>query len=328
MKKRMALLLFLVAVGASGWWWFSRVGHRPAPELVLHGNVDIREADLGFRVAGRIAEIEVEEGDAVGAGQVLARLDPEPYERELAEAATRVDSLRARVNLLQSGYRPEEIAQAAAVVSEREVTLQNARTTLRRAEELRVDQVVSQEVYDDAEAAFREAEARLKSAREQLALLQAGYRSEELVQAQADLAGAEAARASSELRLRDTILLAPTNGVILIRAQEPGAVVPAGATVLTLSLSQPVWVRAYVAEPDLGRVHPGLAVEVHTDSRPGRPYRGQVGYISPRAEFTPRNVETRELRTSLVYRLRIVVENPDEGLRQGMPVTVKQLLGD
>jgi HlyD family secretion protein len=110
---------------------------------------------------------------------------------------------------------------------------------------------------------------------------------------------------------------------VFTRAQEPGAILQTGTTVLTVSLQKPVWVRAYIEEPDLGRIHPGMNVQVYSDSKPGKAYEGKIGYISPRAEFTPKTVETSELRTSLVYRLRVVVENPDDGLRQGMPVTVK-----
>jgi len=325
MKKRIPILFLVLVAGAAAWWFVGREKAGRAGNLVLHGNVDIREASLGFRVAGKIAEITHEEGDAVKAGEILARLDAEPFQRELAEARAQAESLRARVQLLETGYRPEEIAQALALVREREVTLENAQRIFKRQAELLETRAVSQQDRDDAEARSREAEARLKSAREQLGLLQAGYRKEDVAQAKADLARAEAAMASSDLRLQDATLLAPTNGIVLTRAQEPGAVVQAGATVLTISLSQPVWVRAYVSEPDLGRVHPGMPMEVETDSRPDKPYRGQVGYISPRAEFTPRNVETPELRTSLVYRLRIIVDNPDEGLRQGMPVTVRPI---
>ncbi|HYG36697.1 MAG TPA: efflux RND transporter periplasmic adaptor subunit, partial [Clostridia bacterium] len=161
------------------------------------------------------------------------------------------------------------------------------------------------------------------SAREQLNLLEAGFRSEEKAQAKAELARAEAALARAELRVEDTVLKAPSDGVVLTRAQEPGAILQPGTTVLTVSLVKPVWVRAYIEEPNLGHIHPGMKVNIYTDTRPDRPYTGQIGYISPRAEFTPKNVETPQLRTSLVYRLRIVVENPDEGLRQGMPVTVR-----
>ena len=118
------------------------------------------------------------------------------------------------------------------------------------------------------------------------------------------------------------MLTAPSDGVILTRAQEAGAILQAGSAVFTLSLVNPVWVRAYVHEPDLGCIHPGMKVEIRTDSHRDKLYTGQIGYISPRAEFTPKTVETTELRTALVYRLRIVVANSDEGLRQGMPVTI------
>jgi HlyD family secretion protein len=156
-----------------------------------------------------------------------------------------------------------------------------------------------------------------------LALLEAGFRSEDIAQAKAELAKAEAALSSAQIRLEDTVLKAPSDGVVITRAQEPGAILQPGTTVLTISLEKPVWVRAYIPEPELGRITPGMKVDVYTDSRPNQPYAGQIGYISPRAEFTPKSVETAELRTSLVYRLRVVVENPDAGLRQGMPVTVK-----
>jgi len=313
----------LALAGLAGWYW--KTHGRPAgPEaLTLQGNVDIREVNLGFRVAGRILEVARDEGDAVKPGDVIARLDSEPYRREAEEARGQAASLRARLQWLEAGNRPQEIAQAKATVREREITAANAQRLFQRQEELLASKTVSVQEWDDAGARYREAEARLKSAREQLALLEAGFRAEEIAQAKADLARAEAALASAELRLADTVLAAPSDGVVITRAQEPGAIVQAATTVLTVSLTRPVWVRAYVPEPSLGRVHPGMKVRIYTDSRPEQPYYGQIGYISPRAEFTPKNVETAELRTSLVYRLRVVVTNSDEGLRQGMPVTVK-----
>lgn len=324
MKRKIPIIIALIAAAAAAVYWGN---HRARPASgglrVLQGNVDIREVSLGFRVPGRVAEVLREEGDNVETGEAVARLDAEPYRREVEEARAQVAALKARLDLLQSGSRPQEIAQAAALVGEREVTLENARRVYERQRELRDARTVSQQEFEDAEARFREAEARLRSTREQLALLEAGFRAEEIAQARADLARAEAGLASAELRLADTEIKSPSSGVVLTRAQEPGAIVAAGATVLTLSVKDPVWVRAYVHEPDLGRVHPGMRVEVFTDTRPEKPYAGQVGYISPRAEFTPKTVETPELRTSLVYRLRVVVENPDDGLRQGMPVTVR-----
>ena len=324
MKKRLVIIA-LLAVVAAAVAWFARAREQAgeARGLRLFGNVDIREVNLGFRVSGKLAEVRRDEGDAVQAGDTLARLDDEPYRREVEEAKGQAASLRARVQWLDAGNRPQEISQATALVREREVTATNAQRLHQRLRELFAGNAVSAQARDDAEARYREADARLKSSREQLALLEAGFRVEEIAQAKADLSKAEAALAGAELRLRDAVLLAPSDGVVLTRAQEPGAILQAGATVLTLSLREPVWVRAYVPEPNLGSIHPGMKALVYTDSRPGKPYEGQVGFISPRAEFTPKTVETPELRTSLMYRLRVVVEKPDEGLRQGMPVTVE-----
>lgn len=142
-------------------------------------------------------------------------------------------------------------------------------------------------------------------------------------QAAANLDLAKAQLASAQTDLDDTEIHAPADGVVITRAQEPGAIVQAGNVVLTLSLDRPVWVRAYIPEPNLGQVHPGKEVEIFTDTQPHHPYHGKVGYVSPEAEFTPKSVETTQLRTSLVYRLRVVIDDADEGLRQGMPVTVK-----
>jgi HlyD family secretion protein len=328
MKRIVLIVVLLLAVAGAGVWWLRAKARACDPRtLELHGNVDIRDVNLGFRVSGRVLEVRRDEGDAVKAGEIIARLDDEPYRREAEESRGQVGSLRARLDLLKAGNRPQEIAQARATVAEREVTADNAERLYRRDEQLFSTRTIAIQERDDAEARFREAEARLKSAREQLGLLEAGFRVEEIDQAKADLVRAEAALASAELRLEDTVLKAPAAGVVMTRAQEPGAILPAGATVLTVSLQEPVWVRAYVPEPELGKLHPGVKALVYTDSRPGQPYHGQVGYVSPQAEFTPKNVETPELRTSLVYRLRIVVENPDDGLRQGMPVTAKLLIG-
>jgi HlyD family secretion protein len=330
MKKRLSIILLaVIALGAvAGWLIHARLRAEKKEVLQLYANVDIREVNLGFRVSGRLLEVLHDEGDALKAGEVVARLDTEPYRRELEEVRGQVGALQARLQLLQTGNRPQEIAQARATVREREVTAQNAERVYKRQEELLGTKAVSVQERDDAEAKYREAEARLKSAREQLNLLESGFRVEEIEQAKADLARAEAIRASAELRLEDTVLKSPSDGILLTRAQEPGAILQPSTTVLTLSLSRPVWVRAYVHEPDLGLIHPGMKVTVHTDSHPDKTYAGQIGFISERAEFTPKNVETTELRTSLVYRLRIVIDNPDDGLRQGMPVTATIKLGN
>ena len=320
MKTIIPIVVVALGVAAGAGWLYHKNHSRKKSALTLYGNVDIREVTLGFRVPGKLAQLAHDEGDQVKAGEVLASLDDEPYRNQVANAQAQVDSLRARLKLRETGNRPEEIAQARSLVREREATAVNAELAYKRAEELLATKAVSVQDRDNARASDDEAEARLKSARDNLALLEAGFRVEDIAQAKADLAQAEAALATANLQAKDTVLIAPSDGVILIRAQEKGAILQAGSAVFTLSLVNPVWVRAYVQEPDLGRIHPGMKVEIRTDAH--RDYTGQIGYISPRAEFTPKTVETTELRTALVYRLRIVVNNPDEGLRQGMPATV------
>lgn len=322
-----AIAVLLLAAGLAAWWLDvpARLGWGGSGEgpLVLYGNVDIREVRLGFRVGGRIAEMAFEEGDAVDAGAVLARLDPRPYEDAAAAAAARAAVERATLDRLEAGPRPAEIEQARATLAEREAALENARRELERARRLRPADTISQSGLDLAQAESAMAAARVDAARSALRLLEEGTRKEELAAARAELAAAEAELATAKGDLDDTTLRAPAGGIALSRLREPGAIVAAGDAVYTLSLVRPVRVRAYVAEPDLGRIHPGMAVEVVTDTAPGRPYHGRIGFISPVAEFTPKTVETEELRTDLVYRLRVTVEDADEGLRQGMPVTVR-----
>jgi HlyD family secretion protein len=152
--------------------------------------------------------------------------------------------------------------------------------------------------------------------------MKAGFRKEDIEGARAQLANSEAALQIAMRQRADAELLAPNTGVILTRVREAGAIVNAGETVFVLSLTTPVWIRTYVSEPDLGRVKPGQEVVVRIDTPGVPPTKGRIGFISTTAEFTPKTVETRELRTALVYRLRIVADDPTGVLRQGMPVTV------
>lgn len=330
MRKRLvrvlALLVLAGAVAAA--WWFdlpTRLGWTATQEdnLTLYGNVDIRQVQLGFRVDGRIAETLVDEGDKVSAGTVLARLDAQPYEDSVRAAEAEVAALQATLQKLEDGPRPAEIAQAKAAVAEREADLLNAKLAFDRSNELRRQGAISQANLDQATAARDMAVARLESAQEALRLLQEGTREEDIAVARANLRGAEAKLAAAETSLDDATLRAPSDGIIISRVHEAGAIVSPSDTIYVLSLTEPVWVRAYISEPRLGTIHPGMVVEVTTDTAPNKPYRGKIGFISPVAEFTPKSVETPDLRTDLVYRLRITIDQPDTGLRQGMPVTIR-----
>lgn len=321
MKKTLLVLVLLAGFAAIG-WHFRDQFLKPEHTLTLYGNVDIRGVDLGFRVGGRLQEMFKDEGDSVKTGEILAKIDREPYEHELANLDAALAAAEADQRLKQAGFRTEEIEQARAALAESQVAKKDAENILARQASLVGGGGTSRQNLESAQAALDAAQQRVNLAEAKLKLLEAGYRPEEIATAQAKVAQAKAAQASAIMRLEDTDLKSPSDGVVLTRAVEPGAIVQAGATVLSLSLEHPVWVRAYVHEPELGQVPPGTKVILTTDSQPHRQFHGTVGFVSPKAEFTPKSVETPELRTSLVYRLRIVVADSDGSLRQGMPVTV------
>lgn len=322
--KRIVLPLLLLAALAGGAYYYYRLENgTKETALVLSGNVDIREVNLAFRVAGRVREVKVEEGDRVKPGDELALIDPEPLKAALAEAEASLAAATAAEALLKAGSRVEDIARLKAQADALKIVADNARTTFERQRDLLASNTSSQQMFDDSRAARDRANAEYEAAMQAYLAARNGARAEELEQAAAQRRAAEAQRASVALQLADTVLYTPDEGTVLTRIVEPGTMVSAGAPAVTLSLDKPVRVRAYVREPDLGRVAMGTKVLVSTDSRPDKPYTGTVGFISPRAEFTPKQVETQDLRTSLVYRLRITLDEADELLRQGMPVTVR-----
>jgi membrane fusion protein YbhG len=323
-RRRRWLVVALIIVAALGgvvWYLLAQSGEDQA-QLVLQGNIDVRQVNLSFKVDGRIETLTVDEGDAVKAGQAIAALDKRYFQDDLRLMRARRDNAAANLARLEHGSRPEEILQARAQTADREATLARARADFARAKALIASGGISKEDYDLRQTALQVAEAQLRSAREAQRLVEIGPRQEDIDAARAQLAEQEAALVQSQRRLADADLVAPNDGVILTRAREKGAIVQAGETVFTLTLASPVWVRTYVNERDLGLIRPDMPASVTTDTAPNRPYAGHIGFISPTAEFTPKTVETRELRTGLVYRLRVVVDNPDGGLRQGMPVTV------
>lgn len=328
MRRRAGIAVVLLALAGAGAWWFDAaallgLGPEESGAATLYGNVDIRQVELGFRVGGRIAGLEVEEGDRVSAGTAVARLDPRPYEDALRAASARVAEQEANLARLVAGTRPAEIAQARALVAEREADLANAEQAFERGTRLVRTGTAAQAEFDRTKAEREMARARLQSARLALELAIEGARAEDVAAARAALEGARANEDAAMTALEDAVLEAPSDGTVLSRVREAGAIVQPTDTVLVLSLDDPVRVRAYAAEPLLGRVVPGMEVEILTDGAPERPYRGRIGFVSPVAEFTPKTVETPELRTGLVYGLRITVQDADEGLRQGMPVTIR-----
>jgi len=317
-----AVVVVIAAAGGYAAYDFWQRQQPTPTDVVLYGNIDIREADLAFNVAGRIDNMLVEEGDVVENGQLIATLEADIYQAEVAAAKARVGAQRAGLDRLLAGSRPEEIKGARANVRAIEADLEDARANLRRTEKLAADRFAPLQKLDEDRARVKNLEARLKAAEQELSLAIQGPRDEDIAEARAQIRADEAELTLTQRRLDYGKLYAKDKATVKTRIVEPGAVVLAQTPVYTIALSDPVWVRTYVSEPDLGRVRPGMTAEVLTDSAPDKFYEGWIGFISPVAEFTPKTVETREVRTSLVYRLRVYVKNPDNGLRQGMPVTV------
>ena len=325
MNRRLIVIAVVVlgVVAGGVYYWKSRTAHDPQAAFSMWGNVDVHQVELGFRVSGRVAKLSVDEGSHVEPGMVLAQLDPVPFQTDVAAATAQVAMAQAQFDKATRGYRSEEIAQAAAAVRQREADLANARVTDERLKGLFPQGAVTRQDMDDADARMRESEAQLTSAREQLALVTKGSRQEDIQMQEANLAAAKANLDKARTALEDATLMAPTAGIVSVRAREVGAIVQAGQTIYTVALNDPVWIRAYVPQPRLGRIKPGMQVKIEVDSSPGKQYTGTVGFVSPEAEFTPKSVQTEQVRDDLVYRLRIVANDPDNVFRQGMPVTVQ-----
>jgi HlyD family secretion protein len=326
MQRRIAIgvvALLLLASAAAAPWLLHRSGG--SSQLVIYGNLDLRQVDLPFNDSERIAAVLVQEGERVKKGQVLARLEMRRLASQLAEAEAQVASQRAITLRLHNGSRPQEIAQARAVLASAEADASNARKQHERLEHLAGlsnGRAASQQDLDSARAALDVADARVVADRKALDLLVIGPRQEDIAQAEAQLQADRAHLAFLQQQVTDAELLAPVDSVVRSRLMEAGEMASPQKPVFTLAIIDPKWVRAYVAETDLGKIRPGETASVAVDSFPQRRFQGWVGFISPVAEFTPKAVETPELRTSLVYEVRVFVKDAADELRLGMPATV------
>lgn len=340
MKKRLILIVIIVAIVALSLWslqryarptvdqglhvqaWWTAIMNGGTPEYrELHGNVEIREVRIGFKVPGRLARLYVDEGDTVGRGSLLAELETAEFLDAVEQAEAALAARRAELLALENGSRPEEIEKAKSLAEAARVAVRNAEVSLRRAKDLAPKGAVSQEMLDNAQAAYDQAVANYQAALATQRLVEVGPRQEDIDRAKALVRQAEAVLKEAQRRLADTRLISPIHGVVQVRIYEVGDYVGTGAPVFSIARQDEVWVRTYVAERELDHIRPGTVVEVLTDG--GNRFSGQVGFISSVAEFTPKSVETREVRTTLMYRVRVLVKDPSGKLRHGMPVTVR-----
>src|ERR1039457_3781446 len=318
------LLVGMIGLGMALWWW-SASRHQIRKEITLYGNIDLRQIDLPFNGNERIADVLAQEGDSVKRGQVLARLDTSRWAPQVAQAEAELATQQHVVNRLHHGNRPEEIDQARANVDAARADEVNARVQYERLRVLSdssAGRALSRQNLDSAKDAFAAAEAKFKVSQKSLELELAGPRKEDIAQAEAQLRAQEAQLALLRQQWKDVELLAPLDAVVRSRIVEPGEMASTQKAAFTLAITDPKWVRAYVLETDLGALSEGLKATITADACPNRSFPGWVGFISPVAEFTPKSVETTELRSSLVYQVRVFVNDPGNELRLGMPTTV------
>lgn len=290
-------------------------------ELKFYGNVDVRTVSLAFQVPGKLESINFEEGQKVKKGDVIATLDSALYQEQLNQINAQVDVQKAQLQKLQNGYRKEDIEKARATMRQKKVLMENAKTTLKRYKKLLATNSTSQEKYDNVETEYESANAAYMFAKSSLELLENGYEKEDILGAKAQLNVLASQRNQHKLNLEYTTLYAPSNGTVLTRVYEVGSIVNASQVVVEVAKDDDYWVRSYMSEKYLGYIKQGMKALVYTDS--GKTYEGVVSFISPLAEFTPKSVQTEDLRTDLVYRFRINLSSYDDMIKQGMPVTIK-----
>ena len=296
-------------------------GDASAP-LVVSGNLEVTDAQLGFKIPGRVVERTVSEGDHIQAGQLIARLDDVEQTEQLALRRAELAGAQAALAELEAGSRPQEIVAAGATLHSAEADRDRARLDFARQQELRRKDAIADRELEASQAQLKVAEARTVEAAERLKLVQEGPRAEDIAQARARVEQARAAVALAETQVENTRLLSPLTGVVLSHNIEPGEFVSPGTPVVTVADLAHVWVRAYVNQTDLGRLTHGEKVGVRTDAFPGKTFDGTIGFIASEAEFTPKIVQTTKERVKLVFRIKVDIANPRDELKPGMPADV------
>jgi len=326
MKKIFVGIAVVAGLAGFLYYFFTRNPEEGTPFLKVSGNIEATEVDVGFKLSGRIVRRSVDEGDWVEKGKVLATLDDEDLRQRLALARATLGSGQARLEKLLAGSRPEEIREAAAALDQAQFDLENKKVNYERMSSLFERGVIPKNALDNTEAAFKIARAAVERARENYDLVKKGPRKEDIDDARAQVKQAKANVRLIETQLGYATLYAPLSGVVLVKSGEIGEVVNPGTPILTLVDIENVWLKAYIPEGDLGRVKWGQEVEVTTDLKPQKIYKGKISFISSQAEFTPKQIQTEKERVTLVYRIKVDIPNPEKELKPGMPADGRILL--
>jgi HlyD family secretion protein len=321
MKRRLPILIVLLVAIAAVLYFYPRFQREPVRQnqLLVSGNIEAHESLVGFKVAGRIVDLPVEEGQWVDSGTLLARVDDADYRQkvDIGEAAVHVS--QSNLALLLAGTREQDIKAAQQNMLDAQADLAQKKLDADRAQRLFSRDAIAAQDRDRAETAYKRAGAVYQAAKQRYDEAVEGPRKEDIAIARSNVKQARANLGLSRVNLSYTTLRAPSAGVITVRQAELGEVVAPGTPVVTLADLDHVWLRAYIAETDLGRIRWGQDAAIHTDSFPGKTYHGRISFIASNAEFTPKSVQTYKERVTLVYRIKIDVDNPNHELKPGMP---------
>jgi HlyD family secretion protein len=290
------------------------------------GTIEATQIDVRCEVSGRLLKLHYDEGDRVKPGDVLAEIDHEKMDYELQEARSRISELDARLALLQHGYRIAEVQKAEHMLMEADIELQRAKRDFERFQRLFQEGVASDRERDQAQTNYWASQKRYDRAQKDYQIFKDGFRQEEIAAAQSAKESAEAIVQLITRRIKDASVLSTASGVISERYVEPGEIVSAGSLLFSVRDLQDTWIMAYISEKHLGKVMLGQTGYAFIDSFPDKKFSGKVTYISPEAEFTPKNIQTKEERVKLVYGVKVQLDNAEELLKAGMPADVMILL--
>lgn len=286
------------------------------------GTIEATQIDIRSEVAGRILKRAVDQGDRLKPGDLLAAIDHEKLDMELQGAEGVLREADAHLDLLNNGFRKEDVQKAQEALQEAEIVFDNAKREYERVQKLFAHKVAPEDTRDTVETNYKSARKRYERAKQDYQMLQSGYRAEDIAAGQAARDSAGAAVNLVKRRIKDATILSPCTGVISERYIEPGELVSVGSILFSIIDLQDMWIMAYVSEKNLGKVKLGQSAAVSVDSFPGRTFPGKIIFISPEAEFTPKNIQTKEERVKLVYGVKVKLQNSEELLKPGMPADV------
>jgi HlyD family secretion protein len=321
MKRAIPILILLAAAIAAGIYFYPHLKAKPEPsnEISLSGNIEAHESLLSFKVPGRIVELPIEEGQQVRPDDLLARLEDSDFKQKVRIDEAGVVVRQSSLALALAGTRDQEIKAIQQSVIDAQADLALKKLDNDRAQQLFSKDEISAQDRDRAVTAAKRSEAALNAAQQRLNQAEEGARKEDINIARANLEQAKANLGLSRINASYTTLRAPSAGIVTIRQAELGEVIAPGSPVVSVADLDHIWLRSYIAETDLGRIHWGQDAAITTDTYPGKQYHGRISFIASNAEFTPKSVQTYKERVTLVYRIKIDIDNANHELKPGMP---------